>query len=782
MKPGRMIIFRILARDLRRNRGTMLLVFAFVTLSALLVAGGTGLIVTLNGALDTLFHAARVPDVVQMHSGTIDVDALDAWVSSRDEVEEYQVDEMISIDGSALYLAEGGESEEGSVMDISFVRQNESFDLLLDEENRPYYPEPGTIGIPFYFAERDGLSLGDTVTLETGDFERTFTAAARIRDAQMNPAIVHSKRFVVHEDDFAVLREAFPETEYLISFRLVDPALTDGFTAAYRDAGLPQSGPMVGRTLFRTLNALSDGIVSAVVILLSGILMVIALLCLRFSILASIEEDYREIGVMKAIGMPDGRIRSIYVAKYVAVALLASVAGFLASFPLTDMLTRQMSRSLGQAHSGLTGIVLPVCAAILVFAVVVVSCLIILRRLRKITAVAALRSFGVEASRERRIPRLQRWRGVSINTALGLRDVMQRPRLYVLLAFIFFFAAFIIIVPFNFLTTITARSFVSYMGIGRSDIRIDLRRSDVTAERHAELERILAEDPAVARYASLVTSLYTLVTDSGEEESFPIETGDISLFPPDYLKGGSPRRSNEIALSYLNAREMDRDVGDTVTLVINDRHTDLTVSGIYQDVTNGGRTAKALVLNDPERLLSYSFALDVVPETEVHEKSLEYSVRFAPARVTDLKGYMSQTLGTTIDSLRTVTIVALFVGLGVSVLVTSLFLHMLIRKDVARNSVLRWIGFSLKDIRHQYQITILAVLGVGLSLGTLFSNTVGEELVSFLWSFMGAARIDFVVAPLTAYLALPVTFALTVLVTTRINASGIKTATSGGTL
>lgn len=775
-----MILFRILARDTRRSRGTIVLVFAFVMLSALLISGGTGLIVTLNGALDALFTAARVPDVVQMHAGELDRDAIRAWAGANELVAEYQIDEMISVDGKTLYLGDGITSEEGSVMDISFVGQNESFDFLLDGNNRPYRPEPGVMGVPVYYADRDGLSLGDTVAVRSGEFERIFTIGAFIRDAQMNPAIIHSKRFVLHESDLYDLRKVCPDTEYLIGFRLTDPDRSDEVVTAYQEAGLPQVGPAVDRTIFRTLNVLSDGIVSAVVILLSGVLMVIALLCLRFSILASIEEDYREIGVMKAIGMPSRKIRRIYVAKYVAVALLASVAGYGGSVPLTGVLTQGITRSLGDARIGLTGRILPILAALLVFLVVVASCLIVLRRFRWITAVGALRSLGVgERGGPEHVPHLRRWRGLEVNTVLGFRDVLQRPRHYALLGFIFFFAAFIIIVPVHFLTTITAPSFVSYMGVGESDIRIDLRQNEAMTDRYRAVVDALDGDPDVARYASLVTSQFTLRLQNGEEESIAIESGDLDRFPPDYLDGQGPREQNEIALSYLNAREMERGIGDTVSLAVDGRVVPLTVTGIYQDVTNGGRTAKARLTPADDRVLWYSFAVDLAEGADLPGKTQEYAARFAPARVTDLKGYMAQTLGATIDGLRTVTIIALVVGLGVSVLVTSLFLNLLIRKDAFRNTVMRWTGFSVKDIRRQYQTTVLAVLVVGLSLGTVFSNTLGEGLVSFLWSFMGAARIDFVVAPLLAYLALPLAFAVSVVITTRISMSGINT-TSGG--
>ena len=78
-----MILFRVLKRDIHRSRGTMALVFAFIALSALLMSGGAGLVLTLFSALDALFEAALVPDVVQMHSGDIDFNRLDLWAESH---------------------------------------------------------------------------------------------------------------------------------------------------------------------------------------------------------------------------------------------------------------------------------------------------------------------------------------------------------------------------------------------------------------------------------------------------------------------------------------------------------------------------------------------------------------------------------------------------------------------------------------------------------------------------------------------------------------------------
>jgi putative ABC transport system permease protein len=89
---------------------------------------------------------------------------------------------------------------------------------------------------------------------------------------------------------------------------------------------------------------------------------------------------------------------------------------------------------------------------------------------------------------------------------------------------------------------------------------------------------------------------------------------------------------------------------------------------------------------------------------------------------------------------------------------------------------MRSLGFSLWDIRVQYLSRALVLLSLGIVLGTIFSNTVGQRLVSALWSFMGASHIKFVINPLQAYILLPLLLILAVAITTLVNMAGIKEA------
>ena len=58
----------------------------------------------------------------------------------------------------------------------------------------------------------------------------------------------------------------------------------------------------------------------AVIVLISVLVTLIACSVSVFTLLAKIEDDYREIGVMKAIGMRTSDIKGVYLTSYTVLA------------------------------------------------------------------------------------------------------------------------------------------------------------------------------------------------------------------------------------------------------------------------------------------------------------------------------------------------------------------------------------------------------------------------------------------------------------------------------
>jgi len=749
--------------------------FAFILISALLAASGTNLIVELGNSLNSLFTKSKAPHFVQMHSGKIDQTKIDRWSKANKLVKKQQTVKMITIDGSSLFLGDNQPPEKDSIMDISFVKQNLSFDFLLNLKNEIIQINSGEIAVPIYFMKQNRMKIGDKVRINNQTFDKTFTITAFLRDAQMNPSIVHSKRFLINESDFTTLEKHFSEKEYLIEFLLNDIKELENFSKAYLSSGLPKKGPSIDYNLFKTLNSLTDGIVAGAVIILGLLLMIIAILCLRFTILATIEEDYKEIGVMKAIGLAEYHIRRIYLSKYIAMGFLASLLGYLTSLRLSQLLSSNILLYIGSAQKSLVQHSVPLISATAVSLIVIFSSNLVLRRFNRITAVEALRSGNTgEAIKMGKLFKIKNSKVPDVNIFLGFKDVFQRFRMFGLLCFVFFFCSFLIIVPVNFLTTIESPHFIRYMGIGKSDIRIDLRHSDNIIKRFEMMINHIEKDADIKRYSPMVTSRYTMLNEHGKPENINIETGDFSLFPLDYLIGKAPLNNNEIALSYLNSKEMEKSVGDILVVLIKGEEKKLIVSGIYQDVTNGGRTAKAVVEYDHNNVLWYTISLNTKPNVNIKDKVSDYSKVFYPSRITELKGYLNQTLGNTIEQIRKVTVVAVVISIIISVLIISLFLKMLIAKDSDQIAIMKSLGLSLNNIRVQYLTKALLLLGLGIISGTIFSNTLGQSIISVLWSFMGASQIRFIINPVQVYLFVPVLLMLAVSITTIISIRGIK--------
>ncbi|SCC32824.1 ABC transporter, permease protein [Bacillus thuringiensis] len=503
--------------------------------------------------------------------------------------------------------------------------------------------------------------------------------------------------------------------------------------------------------------------------------MLIAILCIRFTIMTSMEEDYREIGVMKAIGITSKEIQRLYVTKYVVIAASGCICGYILSLFVTKIFTANISLYMGTANTSVLHFIVTLIVTTLLFLAVILFCRIILRNFRRITAIDALQSRdNLGKGKVKSSFSLSQTKIINVNIFIGIQDVVKRFKLYRVLSIVLIIAVFIIVVPVNFLYTIQSPKFVNYMGTGKSDIRIDIQQSENIEKRFKDVISYIRNDEEVEKYATFVTSTFKIVNADGTHENLNVEMGDFTKFPLDYIQGMASKNEDEIALSYMNANELKKNVGDEIVLFVEGKEKALTISGIYQDVTNGGKTAKASFSYNSENILWYVVNVDMKPTVNLQEKVKEYKHNFSFAKITDTDDYLTQTLGETIKQLRLVTQVAILIAILISVLITAMFFKMLLAKDSSQILIMKSIGFSNKDIRIQYITRSIVIVLIGIVIGTLLAATFGEMLVSWLGSFMGAAHIKFAVNPIVSYVICPAILFISVTATILFSSFNMK--------
>ncbi len=760
------MFYRIIRNDILMSKAITLTTTIFVTAATMLVSLAAILVVNLSVALDTLMTQAKTPHFMQMHSGEIDTARLTSFAEKNSNVDEFQVLEFLNMDGAQIIL--GDNSLANNVQDNGFSIQSEKFDYLLDLDGNIINVSDGELYVPITYMRDNTTKVGDKAVING----KEFTVAGFLRDSQMNSTLSASKRFLVSENDYTKIKN-LGSTEYLIEFRLKDLSALGAFETAYASAGLEANGPTITYPLFKSINALSDGMMIAVILLVSALVVAIAFMCIRFTLLAKIEDDYREIGVMKAIGLRISDIKKIYLAKYAAIAAAGSLLGFAFSVMFKGMLLENIQLYMGESENTSYALLLGIIGILLVFLTIIAYISFILKRFRKISAAEAIR-FGTSQEKNAGTKRFCLSGNTLFNTNifLGIKDVLARKRLYATMLAVLVISAFIIIVPQNLYNTISSKSFIKYMGIGNYDMRIDVQQADNISEKTGEILKTMSSDNTISKYAVYTTKTFKAEREDGSEENIKVELGDHTIFPLEYSEGRAPTAEDEIALSTINADEMSKKVGEVITLVIEGKEKNITVSGIYSDITNGGKTAKAVFTDNSADIMWSIVCAELSDKSLVNGKVSEYADRFDFAKVSDIDEFVTQTFGSTISSVEKASYAAVAVALIITVMVTLLFMKMLVARDRYSIAIMKAFGFTNSDVTAQYVSRSVFVLIIGIVIGTLLANTLGELLAGTLISSFGVSTFNFAVNPLSAYLLSPLTMICSVLIATIIGTSG----------
>ena len=109
-----------------------------------------------------------------------------------------------------------------------------------------------------------------------------------------------------------------------------------------------------------------------------------------------------------------------------------------------------------------------------------------------------------------------------------------------------------------------------------------------------------------------------------------------------YAHGGSPG-PGEIALSVLNADKYGLSTGDGLAVRRGGEETAPTVSGVYQDVTGGGFTAKARG-EEAAGTTGHMVYANTAPGAGPATIATEYNERFDTATVIPMREYVRRTL------------------------------------------------------------------------------------------------------------------------------------------
>ena len=715
----------LLKNDIKQKPLFAIATVIFMGISALLIGLTCLLASNLLGSIDHLMSVGISPDYLQMHQGELDEKEIASFVGQQEDVEDYQICHFLNLDNNELWLGEQSLSD--NTQDNGLCVQGEHFDFLLDLNNQKPVVKPGQVFVPACYESMYQLSIGDVFRIE----EETLEIAGFIRDSQMNSMMASSKRFLVCEEDYNRLLSKGAE-EYLIEFMLKSDD-TGSFTTAYTNAKLPANGPVITRPLIKIMNALSDGMMIMVIFLTGLIVLGISLVCIRFILITQMESDRKELGLQKALGIPKKKLQKRYLWKYLFFSALGGCMGLLGAWILKNLLLEQMMRLYGVSAGGIGSMVIAILTVAMIEGLIMLFISKTIGKFQRISTLEAL----FEHAKQRKV-----WKQHVLMTGMIAACV------------------FLMVIPQNLYHTIMDSSFVSYMGIGESELCIDVRNGENLKERTAALEQTLKQDSQVESYVVLSTAAYTAKAGDGDEYHIVITKGNHTAFPISYLEGEAPKEAGEIALSVMQAKELACGLGDSILITEQGKEERLLVCGIYSDITNGGRTAKVKEL-ECETPVMWSTAYANLAEGTNKDAWIQ-TMSQEGQKVVDIKQRILNTYGQTMKQIQYASVVSVVVACIIVFVVLTLFFSMLTEEKRYEISLKKALGVTNRTIYRDYLMQGVICSVIGSILGVLGGVTLGESLCGMVMEQFGATGLSFVIPVGIVYVLIPL---LTIMVT-----------------
>lgn len=764
----------ILKKDLKNRKATNIILLVFIILATMFVASSVNSILSVTTALDDYMEMANVPDLTIITMRDEQLTDIKTLLGSMEDVNGYAIQELVYLGQNDVRFNDEteGRIEAGTI--IIHGDENLTVNLFLDDNSILQEVKEGEIYINSTYAEKYNLKIGDKITIEKyGTYE--FVFAGTVKDAMLGSSQSNILRFIINEKDFAKIYENDIVKE-LWSGKLI-----------YVDTDNPQA--VVDEVFPKVVNAIIgamgkddikfsyvfDMIVTGIIIVVSVILIAISFMVLKFSISFTLSEELREIGVMKAIGVSNNKIRGLYIVKYIAMAIVGALVGFGLSFPFGDFLMSMSSKSiiLGGTNPAYINII----CSVFVVGIIVLFCYGCTRKVNTLAPIDAIRNGQTgERFRKKSIMSLSKSK-MNATPFLALNDIVSSPKRFVTVTLTFFLCITLILMLSTTVNTMKDGSLVKCFGTVGGHIGINEKDGieflceggrELSEARLEELEKLLEENGMPADCSKEYVFSFPLEFGEGEKKSQSF--GNLSYLgigttmdEYEYIKGTAPQNTNEVAITKKLAKTLGADIGDTITVKTLNGDKKYIITAFMQIMNGSGQCLRFHTDED----LSFAEVTGNVGSIIVRfkdnpsEKEIERRVDIINnlgleyGEAEPLKEFAIDAIGV-VDTLDAVQNLIIVVTVVLVAMLTVLLEMSFITKEKKEIALMKATGMTNGKIYAYHTLRFVFVGVVAILLGWILALPMTHLCIDPVFKMMGMAlAVNYHINPLEMFLIYP---------------------------
>ena len=665
------------------------------------------------------------------------------------------ISEVKAIDQIETYITDINGKEYGNTVFLTNCDSDLVSYKIFDGDGNPVTdPELNSreVIVPISFTTMFNVDIGDTFTIGRADYKIDVTIKYFFEDPYMGTQIMGVKTLLISDADFAYIRENYKDANIafadsvLFSLKKKDSDMSDvKFEKQInKDTNVSSYGWV---SLTKTQSAyymmLLLDIFSGILVGFIVLLVIIAIIVLGHNISNSIEKDYVNYGIYKAIGITSNKLKMSILIGYTLTCILGFAVGMPVALPVIKVVN-EILRPIGGTYVETSfDIGMSLLAMLAILLVVGLYIMLKVSKISRVTPVSALNEgrADVHFSSVLRLPLSKKL----LNTSLAYRQLISRKKQYI---------SAVIITALLVVFMVLINQSLSWLSGGDEkimsalfdpisyDLSISGETSDELEAKKKEINELVEsisgykEVHLMSKYVLLDdTKIHCLIIDD-PEAVFNLHKGRTCLY------------DDEILLTDYLSRELGKGIGDTVTIGDLDEKQEYIVVGLTY---TGNDAGKSFTMNYKgyERLnkdVKWTWRVgyySIDDESKIEKIVDSINEKYGEFGIT-AKEYGNDVDGDPISLALNGISVVIYVLSAIFIIITVILVSgKMFEREKKDYGILKACGFDSGKLRSQFALRFMFASFVGSLLGIIIAIISGERIMELIFSMFGILHLEF---------------------------------------
>lgn len=743
-----MAVLKYLLGNLKKRKSYSIVICILVFISGLILTVTASTAQNADKAYDEAFNHIKGPHLMYWMEEKSYRQEYKQWFEKQPDVESVKAVEERYVNGAVL-------EHDGAILRSNTVNHILEYNpadnmKLVDGVHSPDAPlSKGEIILPYIYKTSNKLSVGDQVVYRFGTNVMNFKVLGFAEEPIFGGDLHGAKFLFISGEDMAKFLELGGDS-VLRNIQIRVHFTNYSESAVYKMADEFSRELNVNTGTVYSYGSISSGhltlprISLVVMIAFVLILCIITITIMRYAILATIEADFVNIGIVKALGFTPMMVQAAITGQYVLLALVSGILSLIAGIFITPVLGSVILDSTGLYYNGRMSVIIGLMTLSGLVLVISLFSYLTARRTKKISPVRAISQGIAPVYFSSRLNlRLQKIGFLPFNLRMALKQVLTKSKRYILLLFISALLTYTLVFLLGLVQIFNSEKSLNMLGGELSDIRVS---SATKAETRNIIGQIQKDyDTVWATYQKTTQ----LIIDGGKttvriKDDFEA-TGELFT-----LSGRHPRHENEVAISELLSKRFNKGVGDT--LMIKDKdggEHPFIITGTFQTIDDGGTYVR--MLESGILTLDNGFELNTAYvkfkshdnlDTLIGEMKDRYS---GYQEIANERKFTNDKLGTIQGVFSSVSKLVFVLTLVIISFITLLIMKITVYSETRELGIYKALGFSSARMRLQLALRFVLVTVIGGLIGAVVETIWGSEVFSLLLNNFGLSsfRIEF---------------------------------------